>query len=140
MPATLLRRIGAMLYDTLLLLAVLMLVTGVLHLATGGEAIVGRTHPVLVWFYRAVLVASVVGFFGLFWTRGGQTLGMAAWHLRVERLDGRRLTWGDTVRRLAASLLSWAPAGLGFLWILFDRDRRAWHDRLSGTRVLRVTG
>ena len=62
MPATLLRRIGAMIYYTLLLIAVLMLVTGVMHLATGGEAIVGRTHPLLVWIYRAVLLAAIVGF------------------------------------------------------------------------------
>ena len=138
MPASLPRRLGAMIYDSLLLVAALMLVTGLMHLATGGEAILGTTHPVLVWLYRAVLIATIVGFFGVFWTRGGQTLGMAAWHLRVERLDGRLLTWRDTVVRLGAALLSWAPLGLGYLWVLFDGESRAWHDRLSHTRVVRV--
>lgn len=138
MPASLLRRIGAMIYDTLLLLAVLMLVTGAMLLVTGGEAIRGENHPVLVWVYRLALFLAVVGFFGTFWTRGGQTLGMAAWHLRIEREDGSRLTWRDTVVRVGAALLSWAPAGLGYLWILVDRDRLAWHDRLSHTRVVHV--
>lgn len=139
MPASLLRRIGAMIYDALLLTALLMLVTGLMLVATGGEAIDSRTHPILEWFYRGVLVAAVIGFFGLFWTRGGQTLGMAAWHIRVQRDDGALLSWRDSVVRLGAALLSWLPAGLGFLWILVDRDRRAWHDRLSHTRVLRLT-
>lgn len=138
MPAGLLRRIGAMIYDALLLAAVLMLVTGLLLFLTGGEAIRHATHPLLLWVHRAVLVAATVGFFGLFWTRGGQTLGMAAWRVRVEREDGRLLTWRDTVLRLGAALLSWLPAGLGYLWVLFDPQRRAWHDRLTHTRVVRV--
>jgi uncharacterized RDD family membrane protein YckC len=88
--------------------------------------------------YRAVLVLLTVGFFGVFWTRRGQTLGMASWRVRVEREDGTLLDWGDTVRRLAAALLSWLPLGLGFLWVLVDPQRRAWHDRLSRSRVVVV--
>jgi uncharacterized RDD family membrane protein YckC len=137
-PAGLLRRLGAMLYDGLLLLAVLMVATGLFLPLTGGEAISPRDHPALEFVYRAVLVVLTVGFFGIFWTRRGQTLGMASWRVRVEREDGALLDWGDTVRRLAAALLSWLPLGLGFLWVLFDPQRRAWHDRLSRTRVVVV--
>lgn len=90
----------------------------------------------LEWVYRATLLLVTVAFFGVFWTRRGQTLGMASWRLRIEREDGGALTWGDTVRRLAAAVLSWLPFGLGYLWILIDPQRRAWHDRLSGTRIL----
>jgi uncharacterized RDD family membrane protein YckC len=134
--AGLLRRLGAMLYDGLLLLAVLMVATALFLPLTGGEAIDPRTDPLLEFVYRAVLVLLVVGFFGLFWTRRGQTLGMASWRLRVEREDGSLLGWGDTLRRLGWSLLSLLPLGLGYLWIVFDPQRRAWHDRLSGTRVV----
>jgi uncharacterized RDD family membrane protein YckC len=137
-PAGLLRRLGAMLYDGLLLLALLMVATGLFLPFTGGEAISPREDPVLEFVYRAVLVVLTVGFFGIFWTRRGQTLGMASWRVRVEREDGALLDWGDTVRRLAAALLSWLPLGLGFLWVLFDPQRRAWHDRLSRTRVVVV--
>jgi len=134
--AGLLRRLAAMLYDGLLLLAVLMVATALFLPLTGGEAIDPRTNPLLEFVYRAVLVLLVVGFFGLFWTRRGQTLGMASWRLRVEREDGNLLGWGDTLRRLGWSLLSLLPLGLGYLWIVFDPLRRAWHDRLSGTRVV----
>jgi uncharacterized RDD family membrane protein YckC len=137
-PAGLLRRLGAMLYDGLLLLAVLMVATGLFLPLTGGEAISPRDDPALELAYRAVLVALTVGFFGIFWTRRGQTLGMASWRVRVEREDGSLLSWGDTVRRLAAALLSWLPLGLGFLWVLFDPQRRTWHDRLSRTRIVVV--
>jgi uncharacterized RDD family membrane protein YckC len=136
--AGLLRRLGGMLYDGLLLLAVLMIATALFLPLTGGEAINPRANPVLEWVYRATLLLLVAGFFGVFWTRRGQTLGMASWRLRVEREDGTPLTWGDAVRRLAAATLSWLPLGLGYLWILVDRDRRAWHDRLSRTRIVVV--
>jgi uncharacterized RDD family membrane protein YckC len=136
--AGLLRRLAAMVYDGLLLLALLMIGTALLLPLTGGEAIVPREHPLLEQVYRLVLAAITAGYFGLAWTRGGQTLGMASWRLRVEREDGRLLGWGDTLRRLAAALLSWLPFGLGYLWVLVDPERRAWHDRLSATRVVVV--
>ncbi len=136
MPAGLLRRLGALLYDTLLLLALFMVATAIMLPLTGGEAITPAGHPALEFVYRAVLLVMLVGFYGLFWTRRGQTLGMASWRLRVEREDGSLLTWTDTVRRLAAGTVSLAAAGLGFLWILFDPERRAWHDRWTRTRVV----
>ena len=134
--AGLLRRLGALLYDGLLLLALLIVATTLFLPLTGGEALDRRTHPVLEFAYRAVLVLLIVGFNGLFWTRRGQTLGMASWRLRVEREDGALLTWGDAVRRLAWALVSLLPLGLGYAWILIDPQRRAWHDRLSGTRIV----
>jgi len=127
-----------MFYDSLLLLALLMIVTALFLLTTGGEAIDPRTQPVLEFIYRLVLLLLIVGFFGVSWTRSGQTLGMATWRLRVEREDGRRLTWGDTLRRLGWALVSLLPAGLGFAWVLVDPERRAWHDRLSRTRIVVV--
>jgi uncharacterized RDD family membrane protein YckC len=137
-PAGLMRRLAAMLYDTLLLAAIAMVATGLLLPLTGGKAITAESNPALGAAYRALLVGIVVAFYGLFWTRRGQTLGMQSWRLRVEREDGRLLGWGDVLRRLAAALLSLLPLGLGFLWILLDRRKRAWHDRLSGTRVVLV--
>ncbi|NJD30501.1 MAG: RDD family protein [Gammaproteobacteria bacterium] len=136
MPAGFLRRLAAIFYDSLLLAAVLMVGTALFLPLTGGEAITTGHHPVLAAVYRVVLAALVVLFFGAFWTRRGQTLGMASWRLRVEREDGRLLTWGDSIRRLGAAVLSLVPCGLGFLWILFDPERCAWHDRLSRTRVV----
>ena len=130
------RRLGALLYDSLLLLALLMVATALFLPLTGGEALSATTHPLLELAYRTLLLLLIVGFYGLFWTRRGQTLGMASWRLRVEREDGGLLTWADTARRLGWAGASLLPLGLGYVWILIDPQRRAWHDRLSGTRVV----
>lgn len=131
------RRLGAMVYDSLLVLAVLMVATALFLPLTGGEAVTREVvGPVPFYLYRLFMLVLVVGFFGVFWTRRGQTLGMAAWRLKLERADGRQLTWADALKRLAAACLSWLPVGLGFLWMVFDRDRLAWHDRLTHTRVI----
>jgi uncharacterized RDD family membrane protein YckC len=135
-PAGLLRRLGALVYDGLLLVGLSMVVTALFLPITGGEAVLARTHPWLEYIYRAVLLLLIVGFNGIAWTRSGQSLGMAAWRLRVEREDGALLTWTDTLRRLAAAVLSLLPLGLGYVWLLVDPDRRTWHDRLSRTRVI----
>lgn len=138
MPAGLLRRLGALLYDTLLIVALMMIATALFLPLTGGEAVTAETHPTLTVVYQLVLLSLLVAFYGYFWTRGGQTLGMAAWRLRVEREDHGLLTWPDTLRRLAWAAVSLLCAGAGLLWVVVDRERRAWHDRLSRTRVVVV--
>jgi len=135
-PAGLLRRLAAMIYDGLLLLALLLIATACFLPFTGGEAVTWARSPALTILHRVVIIAVVYGFYGVFWTRRGQTLGMASWRIRVQRLDGSLPGWGDTGRRLAAAVLSWLPAGLGWIWMLFDREHRTWHDVLSHTRVV----
>ena len=83
----LLRRLGAMVYDGLLLVALWFVATAIWLPFTGGEAI---PYPGLL---RVWLLAVSFVFFGWFWTHGGQTLGLRAWRLRVERADGAPLTW-----------------------------------------------
>jgi len=134
--AGLFRRLAALFYDALLLFALLMLATWGLLPLTHGEAIAIDSSLWLRYGYRALLVAIVVGYFGWFWTHGGQTLGMLAWRIRVVRADGSGLRWRDVGVRLAAALLSGLVAGLGYLWLYFDRERLTWHDRLSATRVV----
>ncbi|MGJ4729661.1 RDD family protein [Luteimonas sp. SDU101] len=72
------------------------------------------------------------------WARGGQTLGMRPWRLRVVGQDGaapgRRRLW----LRYAVATLSLAAGGLGFWWAWFDRDRQTWHDRAARTRMVRA--
>lgn len=131
MPAaSLLRRLAAGCYDLLLLTGVLMLTSFIIVVARGGAAVPAGTPA-----YQAFVGVQVAAFFIGFWARGGQTLGMRAWHIRVEASDGTSVTLRAAAIRFAASLVSVAPLGLGFAWILVDPDGRAWHDRLSGTRV-----
>lgn len=131
------RRFGAMVYDALLIVAVYMVITALLLFLTGGEAILRSRVGVLEYLFQAMLVAVFVAFFGLFWTRRGQTLGMAAWKIYVEREDGLQLTWVDTIKRLAGACISLAAFGLGYFWMYIDRDRRTWHDRWTRTSVVR---
>jgi uncharacterized RDD family membrane protein YckC len=135
-PSGLLRRLAAMVYDGLLVLAVLMIITACFLPFTRGEAVTWDRFPWLAVPYWAALVGAIIVYFGVPWTRGGQTLGMASWRLRVQRNDGYLLTWRDVVVRLGASVLSWLSAGLGWAWALYDRERRTWHDQLSRSRVV----
>lgn len=130
-----LRRFGAMLYDSLVVIALLMTITALLLLLTGGEAIGSERYGAVEFAYQALLVGAIVVFFGWFWTRRGQTLGMQAWRLKVAREDGSPLTWSDALKRLAAALVSLAPLGLGYFWLWIDRDGLTWHDRWTHTRV-----
>ena len=84
------------------------------------------------------LALALAGFLVGFWTRSGQTLGMQSWRLRVEREDGGLLHAKQALARLALAVLSFVCLGLGYWWILVDPQRRAWHDRLTGTRVVVV--
>jgi uncharacterized RDD family membrane protein YckC len=127
------RRLAALLYDALLLLGLLFVFTLLLIFARGGRSIAAGT----IW-YEASLVAVAFAFCGLSWTRGGQTVGMKAWRIRVVALDAASVDWRRTALRFFASWLSLLPAGLGYWWALVDRERCCWHDRLSGTRVIRA--
>jgi len=137
--AGLFRRLAAMLYDSLLVAALLMFGTlSVMLLSSlvasdGVQAV--PSSGVAGWLYQAFLGVIVVGFFTLFWVRSSRTLGMQVWHLHIENQHGGPTTVAQAIKRLLGALLSAACVGLGYLWILFDRDQCAWHDRLSGTRV-----
>ena len=120
-----------MVYDSLLLLAIFMIAGFAALSLTHGEAIPSGT----LWF-RAYLLGVAALFFCGFWLRGGQTLGLRAWRLRVESVDGQALTPRQALARFLAAFLALVPAGLGLVWLLFDAEHRAWHDRMSGTRVV----
>ena len=124
----LLRRLAALVYDALLLFAVLFAATVPVLLLTGGRA-VGPNDPA----FTAYLLGVSYAWFGWCWTRSGQTLGMRAWRMRVRTREGARLGWRRSLARFAAALVSIGAAGAGLLWVAVDRDRMSLHDRLSGT-------
>ncbi|MFY2763292.1 RDD family protein [Arenimonas sp. MALMAid1274] len=72
------------------------------------------------------------------WRRSGQTLGMRPWRLKVIAADGRPAGPRALALRYAVSTLSLAALGLGFLWSLFERERRTWHDLASATVMVRT--
>ncbi|EAR23220.1 hypothetical protein NB231_15408 [Nitrococcus mobilis Nb-231] len=133
--AGLLRRLAAGFYDALVLLALWMITTVLWLLARHGEAITPGGSPVYHCYQISLLLVAFVFFVG-FWGRAGRTLGMQAWRLHLIRADGGRLRWRDAAVRFLAALAAWLPLGVGVFWSLVDRDHLAWHDRLSGTRVI----
>ena len=125
------RRIAAGCYDGLLLIAVWMLTTLALVAVRGGQPV-----PPAQPGYQLLLLGATAAFFISSWLRGGQTLGMRAWRLRVERQAGGGLDFRTGVIRFLAGLLSVLSCGLGLLWLWIDRDELTWHDRLAGTQVV----
>jgi uncharacterized RDD family membrane protein YckC len=134
--AGVLRRLGAMLYDFILIVALMALVTFLLLPLTGGEAVYTDRIGHWEYAYQALLGLIVFVFHGFCWTRSGQTLGMLAWRLRIEREDGSLLSWWDVAKRLVAATVSLTLALAGYLWIWVDRDKLAWPDRWTRTRVI----
>lgn len=129
--ASLTRRLAALGYDALLLLAVVFVATIPWALAARGEPL----PPLARVMYQAYLVGVSGLFFGWFWTHGGQTLGMRAWRLRVTTAAGDALDARKAAVRFAVGTASLAMFGLGFWWSLWGR-RQTWHDRAAGTQVV----
>lgn len=106
-PAPLLRRLGAILYDALLLIAVLVgatgLAMGIVAMLAGAAAIQSdgafTGHPL----FRTYILLICFIFYGGFWVHGGQTLGLRAWRLRVQRANGASLGWWQALWRFLSS-------------------------------------
>jgi len=88
--------------------------------------------------YTLYVLAAWFAYFGLCWTRAGQTLGLRAWRVEIVTDTGARPGWGAAAVRYGAAFLSTAALGLGFWSSLLREDRACWHDRLSGTRLQRI--
>ena len=140
---SLLRRLAAMFYDCWLVAACLLLSTafmiGLRVVIQGTAAIPDGTMAIsddwqLPSFIVNVLV--IVGFFGYFWTKLGQTLGMQTWRLRIDRAEGGNISWQQVMVRLAVSLVSLSCFGLGYLWCLVDKNQQSLHDKLSKTQTV----
>jgi len=128
---TLLRRMGSILYDTLLVFSVLLFAIIPFIAITGGEAIDSGDR-----IFQIYLLLIMALYFILPWKIRGQTLGMQSWKIKVVQKTGETITWKQAIKRILFSCLSWGVAGLGFVWGLFDSEKKTWHDRLSGTKLI----
>lgn len=161
-----LRRLGAMIYDALLVVAVLMVATvPFLPLLGPKQALVPQDVGALAYLYWVWECAVTALYFCFFWSVQRRTLGMQAWRLRIDRTDGTKPTWADSLARFASAWLPWLPGlatmalaehganratvmpigfallGLGVLNYLaayVDPERRAFHERWLETKIVRI--
>ncbi len=113
-PSGLLRRLAAISYDSLLLGGVLFVATalamGLVVAVIGAEAFKVRSPLAHNPFFQTYLLWVCFFFYGGFWVYGGQTLGMRAWRLRVQRRDGRGIGWWQALLRFLTACLWLLPA------------------------------
>ena len=139
------RRLAAMFYDFLLCTALLIVTSGIYKMIQ--MAIIGEDKmrtlteagaldgdPLL----STVLLFVLFAFFAKFWTWSGQTLGMQVWRIRVQNADGSAISLWQALLRFVVSIASLLCVGLGFIWSLFDKQKRSWHDIYSNTQLVRI--
>jgi uncharacterized RDD family membrane protein YckC len=135
-------RLLALIYDVWPVLALWMLISaaftvGYYLAGHGARQNIAPLSPlqILLW----LLCWSVTGLYAvLSWRRGGQTLGMRPWRLKVVAADGGPAGWRALWVRFAVATLSTLAGGMGFWWAWVDRQRLTLHDRVSGTRMIRM--
>jgi uncharacterized RDD family membrane protein YckC len=121
------RRLASMVYEASLLFAVAFFAAWVLFFASGGrDATAGGMRHLLQLF----IGLSFAGYFLWSWLRGGQTLAMKAWRIRLVDVTPLR-----ALLRFALALLL-VPTLISIVWSFFDRERQFLHDRLVGTRLI----
>lgn len=125
-------RFAAFLYDALLIIGLWFLVGAIFVAVNAGES-VSANNP----FLSIVLFLVTFWFNCHFWRRGGQTLGMRAWRLRLINQHDTGLSLQQCLLRFIVAMCSILTCGLGYFWSYVDKDKLTWQDRLSNTRVIR---
>ncbi|MFH0257427.1 RDD family protein [Vibrio rumoiensis] len=145
-PAGFLRRLAAIFYDALIIIAVEMIAVGIViatmeALLSQGLVSYGsyidasdllNHHPIWSVLFHAYVVMVWVGFLSFFWMKG-QTLGMRAWKLRIQNENGTPITFFQSLIRMATSLF-----GLGNITVLFDSEKRALQDMWAKCQVIQL--
>ena len=125
-------RLVAYIFDVLILGVVYVLAMILLVLLAIAAPVVGVPLVIVAAFLIPFL------YFPWFWARGGQTPGMKVFGLHVVRdRDGGTIGWGAAILRLIGFWVDSIVFYLGFIWIFIDKRRRAWHDLIAGTIVVK---
>lgn len=122
-----------MFYDTLIVMAILIIGTVFSLFLTQGKPI-----PPHTFYYQFFLTGLWASFFIGFWSRGGQTIGLRAWHLKVVTWDDQNLSFKQAAIRLLLATLLILLGGIGLVWSLFDKQGLTLYDRLSKTKLIDI--
>jgi uncharacterized RDD family membrane protein YckC len=124
------RRLLSLSYEALLAAAVVLAGSLPFVIAAHGAGTIARP------LFQLYLVALIGAYFTWQWRRGGRTLAMKTWRLRLVTRAGGVLGWDHAVKRYLYALAGTLALGAGFLWALLDRDGMFLHDRLAGTKII----
>ena len=125
------RRLLSLVYELLLLTAVILLAAGVATALAHGA---GIAHPRTLT--QLTVSAACVGYFAWQWHGRGQTLPMKTWKIRLETVGGERVPVARALLRAVLSVPCYGLFGITVLWALVDRENQFLHDRLAGTRLV----
>jgi uncharacterized RDD family membrane protein YckC len=128
------RLAASIFYDALLLTAVLFFATLPLISIPEDLQSILLVEAMKVFWY---LLVSYIYFAG-FWLKGGQTPGMKPWKIVLVDMQGGNVSKKQVSVRFFSAILSWCLAGLGFLWMIVDRNHFSLHDHLSKSRLVMV--
>lgn len=137
--ASLARRLAALFYDGLLLISLYIvfgfILVGIIAGLHDGDA--PGAFPAAV--NLSLMFCICFFYYSSSWRRGGQTLGMKAWRIKlVSELPGKPIQLSQCMLRTGIGFFSLTIAGMGFWWAILDKRRRSWHDIASMTRVVEV--
>ncbi|HEU0276647.1 MAG TPA: RDD family protein [Rhodanobacteraceae bacterium] len=136
------RRFAAMVYDLLPLLGLWIIGSALwmlaFHRSDSPAELAGALRTPADRILRDVWLLAITGaYFVVSWTRVGATIGMRAWKFKLTREDGGRIGWLLAWKRFILALVSLVLLGAGFWYAWSSPERRAWHDRMCGTRAVR---
>ena len=133
------KRIIASIYDSLLLLSIIFILGYFSVFISNGlnwELPENPSQPLLPgWYAFFFICISSWGFFSFFWIRGKKTLGMAVWKIEIYSIDGSNITLMQTLKRFICNIIIVATLGLPLLQIYFTKEKIAFNDIISRTRL-----
>lgn len=158
-PAPVFRRIGAMVYDILLLFAVLVIASALTLPFRAGKGATQFDPFMMLYIFSVIFL-----FFGWFWTHGGQTLGMRAWRIKLISTQTGCVTWLTAFFRYLITLPvwlflfyslhshndrfgtetfltqipGWTLYTLGIVWLFVDNIPGNWREKLTRTRIVQT--
>ena len=135
-PAGFLKRVLALVYDSLLIGAIVLVLSLLLVFVNGGYPESGSFVSFIQFF---ILIFAGPIFYSYFWIANkGQTTGMQAWKIQLVTIDETELNIKKSMLRCLISTISFACFGMGYLWILYDKDNLSWSDILTKTKDIKT--
>lgn len=125
------RRFAALIYDSFVLFSFWILLTAFALLLNQGNSLL----PYRYYFLSYLFIATGL-LLSYFWCKKGQTLGMAAWRLKLVQENGAPLSWSQAGLRYLIGSCSFFLGGIGFIGCLFNKNHQPLHDVVARTIII----